>query len=282
MHVAACVQPQKLARLRGAAGSAHAVHAALNWTHAETIIRRQPVDVLVVDPQFESAATPRTDRIRAVRARYGALPIVVYSALTAQTLRSLVELGTEGVGQIILYGLDDDPRHLRQVLELQPGILLAGQFLTLIRPALNLTPAPVSAAVERAIRTPAVFHNVSDLTTAAGVPRRSLYRHLERAGLASPREVLASARVLRAYALLRNPGYSLELAAQQLRFSDADALCEAMKAMVGLTPGKARSRVAPEEFVRRLAERLLAMGRNIAPGIPSAMARDAELFGDAA
>ncbi|MDQ8164748.1 MAG: helix-turn-helix domain-containing protein [Gemmatimonadota bacterium] len=282
MHVAACVQPQKLARLRGAAGSSHAVHAALSWAHAETIIRRQPVDVLVVDPQFESTATPRTDRIRAVRARYGALPMVVYSALTAQTLRSLVELGTEGVGQIVLYGLDDDPRHLRQVLELQPGILLAGQFLALIRPALNLTPAPVSAAVERAIRTPAVFHNVSDLTAAAGVPRRSLYRHLERAGLASPREVLTSARVLRAYALLRNPGYSLDLAAQQLRFSDVDALCDAMKEMVGITPGKARNRVAPEEFVRRLATRLLAMGRDIAPGSAIGVVGEAELFGGAA
>ncbi len=282
MHVAACVQPQKLARLRGAAGSAHAVHAALSWAHAETIIRRQPVDVLVVDPQFESASTPRTDRIRAVRARYGALPIIVYSALTAQTLRSLVELGTEGVGQIILYGLDDDPRHLRQVLELQPGILLAEQLLGSIRPALNLTPAPVSAAVERAIRTPAVFHSVNDLTTAAGVPRRSLYRHLERAGLASPREVLASARILRAYALLRNPGYSLELAARQLRFSDVDALCEAMKSLVGITPGKARSRVAPEEFVRRLAARLLTDAPGVAPIKPFMVAHGGEFFGDAA
>ncbi len=282
MHVAACVQPQKLARLRGAAGSAHAVHAALSWAHAETIIRRQPVDVLVVDPQFESASAPRTDRIRAVRTRYGALPMIVYSSLTAQTLRSLVELGTEGVGQIILYGLDDDPRHLRQVLELQPGILLAEQLLASIRPALNHTPAPVSAAVERAIRTPAVFHNVNDLTTAAGVPRRSLYRHLERAGLASPREVLASARVLRAYALLRNPGYSLEVAARQLRFSDVDALCEAMKALVGITPGKARSRVAPEEFVRRLADRLFTVERDVARTDPRAAADGDEYLGDAA
>jgi AraC-like DNA-binding protein len=282
MHVAACVQPQKLARLRGAAGSAHAVHAALSWAHAETIIKRQPVDVLVVDPQFESASAPRTDRIRAVRTRYGALPMIVYSTLTAQTMRSLVELGTEGVGQIILYGLDDDPRHLRQVLELQPGILLAEQLLASLRPALNHTPAPVSAAMERAIRTPAVFHNVGDLTTAAGVPRRSLYRHLERAGLASPREMLAGARVLRAYALLRNPGYSLEVAARQLRFSDVDALCESMKSLAGITPGKARSRVAPEEFVRRVATRLLTTGGEATSLTALAADDDAEFLGDAA
>lgn len=256
MHVAACVQPQKLARLRGAAGSVHAVYAALDWAHADSIIRRQPVDVLVVDPQFESAAAPRTDRIRAVRHRYGALPMVVYSTLSAQTMRSLVELGTEGLGQIVLYGLDDDPRHLRQVLELQPGILLSERMLGTIRPRLNHTPAPVAGAVERAIRNPTVFRNVGDLAAAAGVARRSFYRHLERAGLASPREILAAARVLRAYALLRIPGYSLELAAAQVRFSDVDAMTDAMKAAAGVTPGRARLRMAPEEFVQLLTDRL--------------------------
>jgi AraC-like DNA-binding protein len=256
MLVAACVQPQKLARLRGAAGGDHAVHAALDWSHAEAIIRRQPVDVLVVDPQFDAASASRVDRIRAVRHRYGALPMVVYSTLTAHTMRSLVELGTEGLGQIVLYGLDDDPQHLRRILELQPGITLAGQLVDLIRPGLRHTPAPVAGAVERAIRSPGVFRNVGDLTASAGVPRRSFYRHLERAGLASPREILAGARALRAYALLRVPGYTIELAADQLGFSDVDALAETMKSVAGVTPGQARLRVSPEEFVMLLGERL--------------------------
>jgi AraC-like DNA-binding protein len=256
MHVAACVQPQKLARLRGAAGSAHAVHAALDWAHADSIIRRQPVDVLVVDPQFEGSDIPRTDRIRAARHRYGALPMVVYSTLSAQTMRSLVELGTEGLGQIILFGLDDDPRHLRQILELQPGILLSEQLIAGIRTPLNYTPESVATAVERTIRNPCVYENVGEMATAAGVPRRSFYRHLERAGLASPREVLAAARVLRAFALIRVPGYSLDLAAQQLRFPDVDAMTETMKSVAGLTPGRARSRVAPDEFIRLLVSRL--------------------------
>jgi AraC-like DNA-binding protein len=256
MHVAACVQPQTLARLRGAAGSTHAVHAALDWAHADSIIKRQPVDVLVVDPQFEGADLPRTDRIRAARHRYRALPMVVYSTLSAQTMRSLVELGTEGLGQIILYGLDDDPRHLRQVLELQPGILLSEQLIGGLRDQLNYTPAAVASAVERSIRNPAAYDNVGEMALAAGVPRRSFYRHLERAGLASPRELLACARVLRAYALLRVPGSTLEMVATQLGFSDVDAMADTMKAMVGMTPGRARVRVAPDEFVRLVTRRL--------------------------
>lgn len=258
MHVAACVQPQKLARLRGAAGQTHAIHAALDWAHVDAIIRRQPIDVLVVDPQFDAGSAPRTDRIRAIRNKYRALPMVVYSTLTAHTLRPLVELGMEGLGQIVLFGLDDDPPHLRQVLELQPGVRLGEQLMALLRPCLEHTPSGVAAAIERAVRNPAALRGVGDLAAAASVPRRSLYRHLERAGLVTPREVLAGARVLRAYAFLGIPGYTLDLAANHLRFSDSDAMALAMKVAVGVTPGRARSRLAPEAFVRRLAAYMMS------------------------
>jgi AraC-like DNA-binding protein len=256
MHVAAALQPAKLARLQGAAGTVHRVHAALDWAHADAIIRRQPVDVLVVDPHFDASNEPRADRIRAVHARYRSLPMIVYSVLAAQTLRPLVELGREGLEQLILYGLDDDPHHLRHVLERQPGILLSERLLGRLRRPLAGTPEPVAAAVERLIRNPAAFRDVPDLAAAASVPRRSLYRHFERAGLASPRELLAGARLLRAYAFLREPAYSLDAVATHLRFTDTDAMSKAMKWSVGTTPGRARDRMGPEEFLDRLVARL--------------------------
>ena len=232
------------------------VHAALDWAHADSIIRRQPVDVLVVDPQFDTSSEPRADRIRAVRARYRALPMVVYSVLAAQTLRPLVELGQDGLEQLVLYGLDDDPNHLRQVLERQPGILLSEQLLDRLRGAFGRTPSAVAHALERMVRNPSAFRGVPDLASAASVPRRSLYRHVERAGLVSPRELLIGSRVLRAYAFLRVPGYSLEAVAGHLRFTDAYTMTKAMKWAIGVTPGRARDRMAPDEFIRTLADRL--------------------------
>jgi AraC-like DNA-binding protein len=146
------------------------------------------------------------------------------------------------------------------MLELQPGILLSEQLIGGLRDLLNYTPAAVAAAVERSIRNPAAYANVGEMATAAGVPRRSFYRHLERAGLASPRELLAGARVLRAYALLRVPGSTLEQVSAQLGFSDVDGMAESMKALVGITPGRARVRVAPDEFVRLVMQRLRSPG----------------------
>ncbi len=256
MHVAACVQPAKLVRLQGAAGNQHRVHAALDWAHADSIIRRQPVDVLVVDPQFDSSSDARSDRISALRRRYRALPMIVYSVLAAQTLRPLVDLGREGLEQLILYGLDDDPQHLREILERQPGIVLSERLLFLIERPLSRIPARLSAAIERLIRNPSAFISVPDLAAAAAVPRRSLYRHFERAGLVSPRELVSAARVLRAYAFLREPSYSLEAVASHVRFTDAETMTEAMKWGVGMTPGRARERMGPDEFVARLAERI--------------------------
>lgn len=256
MHVAACVQPAKLSRLQGAAGDRHRVHAALDWAHADSIIRRQPVDLLVVDPQFDTPAEARSDRIRAVRNRYRSLPMIVYSTLAAQTLRPIVELGRDGMEQLILFGLDDDPQHLRQMLERQPGNVLSEQLLNHLQLPLGRVPVPVASALERLIRNPSVVRGVPDLAAAAGVPRRSLYRHMERAGFVTPREFVSGARLLRGYSFLREPAYSLEAVADHVRFTDSDALTKAMKWGVGMTPGRARDRMGPQEFVARLATRL--------------------------
>jgi AraC-like DNA-binding protein len=211
---------------------------------------------MVVDPQFDPPSEARSDRIRAVRNRYRSLPMIVYSNLAAQTLRPLVELGRDGMEQLVLFGLDDDPQHLRQMLERQPGIVLSERLLGHLRGPLGRMPTAVAGALERLIRNPSVFRGVPDLAAAAGVPRRSLYRHVERAGFVTPRELVAGARLLRGYAFLREPAYSLEAVAGHVRFTDSDALTKAMKWGVGMTPGRARDRMGPEEFVARLASRL--------------------------
>lgn len=256
MNVTACLQPAKLARLKGAAGGSHKVHVALDWTHAEAILHRHPVDVLVVDPQFESASDPQAERIRQVRRRHRALPMIVYSTLAAQTLRPIVELGRDGIEQLVLYGLDDDPERLRDLLARQPGAALASRLLTLVQHQLQRTPPALGVAFEHLFRTPSAFERGSDLAVAAGVPRRTLYRQCLRAGLASPRELLCASRLLRAYALLRGPDYGIALIARTTRLGNAERFTAAMRWAVGSTPARVRERVGPEEFVACIARRV--------------------------
>ena len=258
MIVAACVEPQKLLRLRGAIGESHRLHVALDWEHADSIIRRQPVDVMVVDPQFGSSE-PRAREILALRSHYRSVPFVVYSILAAQTLRPLIELGRDGLEQLVLYGVDDDPRQLRRVLERQPGVELAEKLIARLRIRFHSLPADVSRAIERVVHTPAAFTGVPDLAAAANVSRRTIYRECERAQLASPRELIAGARVLRAYAFLRESDYAIEDVADHLRFSSPHHLTKTMRWACGMTTARARDRITPDAFVALLAERLLPL-----------------------
>ena len=257
MIVAACVEAPKLARLRGAMGDHHRLHVALDWDHAGSIIRRQPVDVLVVDPHFGSATESQTGHIRALRDSFRSVPFVVYSVLAAQTLRPLIELGQNGMEQLILFGIDDDPRQLRRVLERQPGVALAERLVASLQPRLRTLPADVARAIERVIHTPAAFKGVPDLAAAAKVSRRTIYRECERAELASPREIIAGARVLRAYAFLRESDYAIEDVAEHLRFSSPHHLTRTMRWACGMTTARARDRIAPDDFLAGLTERLL-------------------------
>ncbi|MBX3174320.1 MAG: helix-turn-helix domain-containing protein [Gemmatimonadaceae bacterium] len=265
MIVAACVEAQKLAKLRGAVGETHRLHVALDWDHADSIVRRQPVDVLVVDPSFGSAGEVRTEPIRTLRSAFRSVPFVVYSALGSSTLRPLIELGRDGMEQLIIYGVDDDPRQLRRVLERQPGVALAARLSEMLQPRLRALPAAVSNAIERVIHTPAAFKGVPDLAAAANVSRRTIYRECERADLSSPREIIAGARVLRAYAFLRESDYAIEDVAEHLRFSSPHHLTKTMRWACGMTTARARDRIAPDDFVQMLAERLMP-----APGSPPA------------
>lgn len=255
MIVVARVAPERLARLRAALPSPDEVHVAADWEHADGMIRRQTVDVLVADP--DAGAAPEAGPVLALRDRYRSVPLVVYAALTPRTVRVLAELGRAGCGALVLHDVDDDPWQLRAVLAAQPGVQLSARLVDRLRPSLRHVPREVATALARVIHTPAAFHSVPDLATAAGVSRRTIYRECERARLASPREVIAAARALRAYALLRESDQAIEEVAAALRFSSAHHLTKTMRWACGMTTARARERIAPDEFLDRLVERLM-------------------------
>ena len=115
----------------------------------------------------------------------------------------------------------------------------------------------MTRAFERVIHTPAAFHGVPDLAAAANVSRRTIYRECERAELASPREIIAAARVLRAYAFLRESDYAIEDVAEHLRFSSPHHLTKTMRWACGMTTARARDRITPDDFIALLAARLM-------------------------
>lgn len=256
MIVLACLPAGRLERLRAAINGPHPLYAAADWEQAAIHVRGQRVDVLVVDPSFGSGE-PDPAPIMALRVRFRSLPFVIYSSLHASTAPALALLGRAGFQDVVLEGIDDDPWRLREMLTSQPGVSLAAQLLERLEPALREVPEELARAVERVIHTPAAFTGVPDLAAAADVSRRTIYRECERAHLASPREIIAAARVLRAYAFLRTSDQTIEEVAASLRFSSVHHLTNAMRWACGMTTARARERIAPDELIDLLVERLL-------------------------
>lgn len=256
MNILACIPAEPLERLRAICGGRHRVIAALDWDGVAGSMKLHPVDVIVVDPRFGVESARRVEPVLKLRREYPSTPFVIYTALTDETLPAIIELGRDGIEHLVLIDVDDEPKQLCAVFERQPGAKLSDALAAALAPRLQQLPPDVAAAIERVIHTPAAFDSVPDLAAAAKVSRRTIYRECERAALASPRELLAASRALRAYALLREGNLGIEHTAAALRFSSPHHLTKTMRWASGMTTARARARIAPDEFVAMLAARV--------------------------
>jgi AraC-like DNA-binding protein len=234
-------------------GVGHNIYPVEGWDELETLIRRSSVDVAVVDPGADGRV--RVQEIRSLVDGYPTLPMVLYTSLSPQTLRALVELAKHGAQQVVLYRFDDTPAKFLSVLERQPGSTLSSLMLQALSEPLGALPSGLARAVERMFKRPGQFFGVPDLASAAQMPRRTVYRYFENVGLASPRLVVTGARMLRAYSYMREPGHSLLDVATKLGYTQQQ-LRRSMVELVGQTPVRVRAAIDAEHFVGMLAEHL--------------------------
>jgi AraC-like DNA-binding protein len=261
VEVLALLPAPLLSHLRAAVVRDHTLTVANDWGALHAVARRTPVDVAVVDPSVGGGVGAR--EVAELRGRNPSLPVVVYTALSAPALKAVVELARCGVEHVVLFQFDDDPRRLLELLERLPGYALSERLLEALGPAIGALPAATARALERLVKSPHRFFGAQDFAAAAGISTRTLYRQLEGAGLASPRVVVQTARLLRAYAYLRDATYSAKDVAAKLGYSSPDVLVQQAREATGLTPAELRDEVGSEELVTLLAERLT--GRPPAP-----------------
>ena len=211
------------------------------------------MDVAVLDPAADGIV--RTSEIRTLIDQYTTLPVVLYTALSPLTLKALVDLSKHGAQQVVLHRFDDSPRTLKNLLEGQPGTTFSAHLLERIATPLGALPGNLARAVERMFKRPGQFLGVPDLVSAAQMPTRTVYRQFQRVGLASPRALVAAARLLRAYSYMREPGHTMVDVEKKLGYPPAQ-MRRSMIEMVGETPGRVRSSMSPEQFVELIAQHL--------------------------
>lgn len=252
MDVVAYLPRQLNQHLTIVLGSQHTLIPVGGWDELRAIVLQRAADVLVVDPVADGSS--RTDVIREIHRQFPSLPIVIYTMLAGVSMRAIMELGRVGIEHVVLNRFDDERRRFLELLERLPGQALSDQLLRLLAPELQKLPVTMVRAIELLFRGPARFRNAQDLSAAAGTILRTLYRQLELAGIHSPRMLVAAARLLRVYVLLRDPGRQIKEVAVTVGYHSQYQLTQHMRAFTGHTPRTVRAYIEPDQFVAMLAE----------------------------
>ena len=254
MDVVAYLPPPLLSHLRRVLGDAHALTSVDDWARLSQVVAGNAVDVAVLDPSADGSV--RTGEIVELVRRHASLPVVVYTALSPQTMRAIVELSRHGLQQVLLHRFDDEPRRLLEAIEQQPTVMLTAALFQRLAEPLSRLPTALVREVERMYRQPRAYADASDLARAAGMPRRTMYRVLEGAGLLSPGLLVRGARLLRAYAYLGDSGNSVEGVVTKLGYSSRQLFIKHVREAFDVVPSELRRRLTPQQAVDRNASLL--------------------------
>ncbi len=253
MHVLAAVHPELAGRLQKSASHRFAVVPAETWSSAVAIIRRQPIEIAVVDPALEGA--PRAQEIERLHVLFPSLPLVLYARLTPDLPAVLLQLGRSGVRTVVLAGHDDHPTQIRDVLTEEGARSLSRRLLDEVSDLLDGLPAELRWAIETIVRAPAQFHTVQELADRARMDRRTCARWFARVALPPPSVMLTLLRVVYAHRLLQDPGYTVEDVAARLGYARARSFTQNVKEVFGMTPAELRMSLASEEALALVRER---------------------------
>jgi AraC-like DNA-binding protein len=272
--VASRLAPRMAAHLSYVARGAHRVIAADTWSELVNTVHLQPVDMAVVDVDAEtteirSGATQpldsvasATEALRAIRAlQQAAVPILVYTTVTTDTARHLVDLVDCGIQQYVFRGVDDQPSRFLDRLDglLRNGLedrVLVSALETLARRGAS---SLVMAVVRQLFRAPERFRVASDLAMVAGCTRAHFNETLRRAGLAPGRTLVLAARLLRAYHYGHRTTATATAVAARLRYESAEMFRRHVHQFTG-TSFAAWCRQTPEQCVLAIRSRLECTG----------------------
>jgi AraC-like DNA-binding protein len=254
VDVVAYLPRQLLTHLRVVLGSEHTLTPVASWHELESVIQHKMADVVVADPA--ASGTVQVEALELIRRQYPTLPVVVYLTLAPASIRAIVRLAKSGVEHVVISRFDDEPRRFLELLESIPAHALGERMLQELAEPLSALPVTVVRAIDQLFRSPDRFKNAQDLAAAAGMNLRTLYRNLEPAGIFSARALVVSARLLRVFAYLQDPGRSIKDVAARVGYNSPWQLSQQLRELTGKTTDQARRELNGEALVFLLAEQV--------------------------
>lgn len=253
MLVLAAVPKIFAAKLRRAAGQRFKFCWAGSWGCALDLIRREPVEMAVVDPGLDGE--PRSQEVERLRVLFPSLPLILYTKFSPAIVPVLLRVGEAGIREVLLEDYDDHPARLSDALVEEAARVLSRRLMEDIDDVLEGFPRELKWALETMIREPGSFHTVQDLADRARMDRRTCTRWFTKSHLPPPKVLLTVIRVVYAHRLLQDPGYTVEDIAAKLGYAKPRSFAMHVKEVFGMTPGDLRVSLAPDEAVRIVRSR---------------------------
>jgi len=214
------------------------VHAS-SWEEVQELIRRKPVNVLVLDPYADRAS--RADDIVMLLQQFPSTPIIVYTEFTPPALRALTFLAQYGLQETLLFQIDDDCVRLGRLLTRLATLPLVLRLLHELRHESSQLLPPLADAVDDLFKRPHAYTSGRDLVLVSHTPLTSLYRALMDAGFAPPKQLFMAARVLHATVYIRDPGSTVQQVAEKIGYQHPRVLTQHTIAVFGRRPSALRN-----------------------------------------
>jgi AraC-like DNA-binding protein len=232
--------------------------AASSWQELESFIRRKPVSVVILDPAADGIMN--VSAVAGLLKRYPSLPLIAYVTLHAPQFNAVAQLGRLGLKEVVLHHFDDAPEGFRERVERLEGNAVTHDVIEALKGRLVQLPRQLSVTVENLFDQPHRYSSALDLAMEAGIAIVSVYRNLDAAQLGSPKRLLIAAKVLRGFAYLRDPGYSVLDVSIKLGYKTARIFSQHWVSIFGLTPARVRTRLTDEAAIESVLRWLRAGG----------------------
>lgn len=220
--------------------------------HLRQFLATDSFEAALIDP---SASGCSIQDLSAVMAAFPRPLYIAYVGFFPQGIRAVFELSKYGLADVFLHPMKFNDSRFASLSRSLPGAQLAADLAAAIEPKLKMLPPTINAAVEDLFRRPRCYRSANDLAQKAGISCRSLHRALERAAFTTPRTLIAAAKVIHGYTLLRDARMTVRKVSTYVGYSSPESFSRNIREHFCIHP-KEVARLIPADALLALIESL--------------------------
>lgn len=250
MRVATFLPAAQAAHVRAALEPLDDISAANSWESLESVIRLEPLSVVVFNP----AADGTMDVARACKLirRFSSIPFVAYVPLDAPFARGIAHMSNDGLQDLVVLRANDSPARFREILTRVSSIEEVAAVVDALQPFLRVMPKGLTHILIDALRQPHMYASAEAIAAAAGMTVSGLYRSFRIAHLNSPKSFVVGAHVFRGYLYLKDIGFSIRDVAAKLGYTHPRIFAHQIGCVLGERPSRIRHSLDIDQAVERL------------------------------